>query len=36
MTQKKLEKGSIYEQADLDGEGEIPDNQLSPHKEWVH
>ena len=36
MTQKKLEKGSIYEQADLDGDGEITDNELSLHKELVH
>ena len=36
MTQNKFEKGSIYEQADLDGDGEITDNELSLHKELVH
>ena len=36
MAQKKLEKGSMYEEADLDGDGEITDKELSLHKELVH
>ena len=36
MSQKKLEKGSMYEEADLDGDGEITDKELSLHKELVH
>ena len=35
MAQKKLQKGSIYEQADLDGDGEVSDRELSLHKELV-
>tara|TARA_Y100001937_G_scaffold107612_1_gene150468 strand:- start:41 stop:376 length:336 start_codon:yes stop_codon:yes gene_type:complete len=35
MTQKKLQKGSIYEEADLDGDGEITDREMSLHKELV-
>tara|TARA_R100000808_G_scaffold97_11_gene718 strand:+ start:3280 stop:3618 length:339 start_codon:yes stop_codon:yes gene_type:complete len=36
VTQKKLQKGSVYEQADLDGDGEITDREMSLHKELVH
>ena len=35
MAQKKLQKGSMYEDADLDGDGEISDREMSLHKELV-
>ena len=35
MAQKKLQKGSVWEKADRDGDGEVSDRELALHKELV-